>query len=296
MLINLTSYLYFYKALKRLFEDALSPYIVILLLLSFWPYQSWSLYLYTECFFYSIVLILFSHLILFERLGRRFLLTTFLLLFLVIISRPLGILFLLPTLLFIFFKLSGKQRLFLAGAIVLFFMVLNYVVQVVFTTTPDWNMTRALTEESIICDMPRNITGLQLDLSQSHNQLYRLFYYVTHNFAHFFELALERLKYFFLLVRNYYSFSHNLYLVVYLIVIYGSIIWGIKKIVKSMPVSLSVFIFSSIILFAIVVALQCDDYHNRFFLTLMPFFMTMAATAFLPPICKAVFSLKSHKD
>jgi hypothetical protein len=71
--INLLAYLYFFKALKHLFKDRLSAYIVITGLLSFWPYQTWSLYLYTECLFYSILLIFFSHLILFKNLSFKFL-------------------------------------------------------------------------------------------------------------------------------------------------------------------------------------------------------------------------------
>jgi hypothetical protein len=296
LLINLLSYLYFFKALQRLFTDGLSPYLIIGFLLSFWPYQSWSLYLYTECMFYSAVLLLFAHLILFRRLSFKFLVAAFFILFLLVLSRPLGILFVLPTLLFIFFKLSKRQQLFFYGAVVLFLALMNFVVQVVFTTTSDWNMVRALTEDSIICDMPRNAGNAQLDLSQNPNQLYQLVYYISHNFSHFAGLAVTRLRYFFTMVRSYYSTAHNLYLVVILVVLYGSIVGGIKRIFKSMPVSLGVFIFSSIIMFSMAIAFQCDDYHNRFFLTLVPFLVTMAAVEVVPILCQFIFSLKSRKD
>jgi hypothetical protein len=51
---------------------------------------------------------------------------------------------------------------------------------------------------------------------------------------------------------------------------------GIKTIGKIFPLPVLVFIFSSIFFFAMAVALQCDDYHNRFFLTLMPLWAVLA--------------------
>lgn len=295
MLINLLSYLYFFKALKHIFSDRLSPYLVIGILMSFWPYQTWSLYLYTECLFYSMVVFLLSHLMLYKTLNFRFLNTVFLLLALVIISRPLGILFVLPTLLFLFTKLSRRQKLFFYGGVILFCLLLNFVVQIVFTTTSDWNMVKALTDNGIICNMPRSVGSEQLHLSQNPNQLYQLFYYVTHNFSHFWELAIIRLKYFFTLVRDYYSSFHNLYLIAYLVVIYGSIVVGIKNIIRQLPSGLSWFIFSSILLFSISIALQCDDYHNRFFLTLMPFFILMFVMAWRPILSRIHFLEKQQK-
>jgi hypothetical protein len=156
-------------------------------------------------------------------------------------------------------------------------------------------MTRALTEDSIICDIPRNDATRQLDLSHSSNQLYQLFYYITHNFSHFASLAFIRLRYFFLMVRSYFSTFHNFFLLAYLIVLYGSALMGIKRIIKLLPVSLTVFLFTTIMLFAFTIALQCDDYHNRFALTLMPFYVIMAMWTW-EPLMNRISFLKPHKD
>jgi hypothetical protein len=168
-------------------------------------------------------------------------------------------------------------------------VLLNLVVQVVFTTTPDWNMKRALTENSIICDVPRAMAATDLDLSQHPNQLYQLFYFVTHNFTHFTSLALTRLRYFFVMMRDYYSTLHNVYLVVHLLFLYGSILVGIKRLLRTFPRALLVFAFSSILLFALAIALQCDDYHNRFALTLMPIYTTLAVWVLQPLLRKFSF-------
>lgn len=279
MAINLCAYLYFFKALKILFRRTAPALAAVLLLLSFWPYQSWSLYLFTECLFYSLVMVLFAHLLFFKKLTLRFLALCAGWLFLLIISRPLGILFVPPVLLFVFFHLSKRQRLFFVFAGLAFLVLLNFVVQVVFTSTSDWNMARALTEDSIICDMPRANAAAMLDLSNHPNQFYQLFYYVTHNFSHFAGLALVRLRYFFTMVRPYYSHSHNVFVVAYLSFFYGSILWGLKRIGRDLSPAVLAFLVSAVALFAATIALQCDDYHNRFFLTLCPFLATAAVIA-----------------
>ena len=288
MIINLAGYLYFFKALKKVFDSRLPAFLVILFLLSFWPYQTWSLFLYTECLFYSVVMLLFSRLLLFEKMNLQFVVSTFLILALVIISRPLGILFVFPVLFFLFFHLTRRQKIFFFGVVILAFFLLAWVVQVVFTTTPDWNMQRAFLEENIICDMPAVISNSQLEVSDHPNQLYRLFFYITHNFSHFSGLALTRLKYFFLNTRPYYSSLHNAYLLISLFLIYACILIGVRSIKRIFPVSLLAFIFSVIFFFALAIAFQCDDYHNRFFLTLMPLLTVLAVAGATPLLNKAV--------
>jgi hypothetical protein len=288
LIINLLSYVYFFKALKRVFHSRLQAFLVIFFLLSFWPYQTWSLFLYTECLFYSFVMVLFSRLLLFEKVDLKFLVSTFLILVMVIISRPLGILFVFPVLFFLYFHLSKRQKLFFYTVLILAVLLLGWVVQVVFTTTPDWNMQRAFLEENIICDMPAVVTSSNLEVSNHPNQLYRLFFYITHNFSHFSGLAFTRLKYFFLNTRNYYSNIHNAYLLINLFFIYTCIVLGIKRIRKTFSTSVIVFIFFSVFFFALAIAFQCDDYHNRFFLTLMPLLTVLAVTGFTPVINRLI--------
>lgn len=282
MAINLFAYFYFFKALQKLVQSNFISLLLIVLLIGFFPYQSWTLFLYSESIFYSMVLLLFSHLILFKQIDFRFLFFTALLLGVVVISRPLGILFVLPVLIFIYFHLTKKQKWFFYATILVALVLLNYIVQVVFTTTPDWNMQRAIFEESLICDVPGVTVPKKLEVVESSNQLYQLFYYITHNFSHFSQLAVKRLQLFFLLVRDYYTPLHNVYLLCYCIPIYIGIIWGFRRIKRVFSMPLFLFVFITILLFAITIAIQCDDWHNRFYLTLMPLFFTAAVIGFTP--------------
>ena len=294
-LINLTAYLYFFKALRRLFGSVLPALMVVVFLIVFWPYQIWSLFLYTECLFYSLVMILFSRLLLFEKMTTGFLAGTLFVLMLVVLARPLGILFIFPVLLFLYFHFSRRQKIFFYIGLLSAALLLVWVVQVVFTTTHDWNMQRAFMEESIICDVPVH-TATNLDISNHPNQLYRLGYYITHNFSHFINLAATRLKYFFLMTRSYYSTAHNAYVLANMLVIYLCMIGGIRQMRKIIPLPILVFSFSTILFFALAVAFQCDDYHNRFILTLMPLF-TVLALAGCMPVLKKIFTSfsKQHK-
>ncbi len=282
MAINLAAYLSFFSALWKFFGRKAPALIVVVLLLSFWPYQSWSLFLFTECMFYSLVLFLFGHLLRFTVLNFRFVSNACLLLLLLIISRPLGILFVPPVLFFIAVHLTKRQRVYLFFAGTAFCVLLNSIVHIFFTTTSDWSMNYALTGDMIICDMPLNDGSYQANLSNDPNQLYQLFYYLQHNFSHFIGLAAVRLKYFFTMLRPYNSFAHNLYLIVYDVIFYGSLVINARRLFRIVPKAILLFIFSTILFFALVIATQCDEYHSRFFLTLTPFFVTLTVIGWQP--------------
>lgn len=273
--INLGAYIYFYKALQFVFPNKVLPLFACLLLLSFWPYQLWSVFLYTECLFYSMVLFLFARLILCNNINTPFLLQAGVLLLAVIISRPLGVLFIIPVLLFIFFRLPKRQRVYFYVALIAGVGVIAFSLQVIFTTTPDVTMLRIFQEENIICGIPASTTHTNLVLPANMNPLYQLLFYVTHNFSIFVQLAITRLRYFFFLVRDYYSTAHNAYLLSCVVLIYGLILVRIKRITTVLSRSLLAFIFSAVFLFAITIAFLCDDYHSRFFLTLMPLFVVL---------------------
>jgi len=43
--------------------------------------------------------------------------------------------------------------------------------------------------------------------------------------------------------------------------------------------SIAIFLTSSIVIYALAISFQCDDYHNRFALSIYPFFVILAARA-----------------
>ncbi|UEG49013.1 hypothetical protein LK994_10230 [Ferruginibacter lapsinanis] len=287
MLINLCSYLYFFKAIKSFYVEKYPAYLLLIFLLFFWPYQRWSITLYTEGIFYSLVLVLFALLIRYRDLSARFLLALSAVMTLLVLTRPMGVLFIVPVLMFIYFHLVGRQKVIFLIGLIVGLVLINQVAQVVFTTTRDWSMVQALQSDIIIADKEVIPVNKNIVITQNPNQLYQLVFYITHNFSHFIMLALKRLQAFFFLVRSYYSTAHNVFLLAPVALVYLLIISRVNKIKKAINKSLLVFVVLSVVFFAVAVALQFDDYHNRFFLTLMPCITVLASAA--------VFQIKSSE-
>ncbi len=289
--INLFAYIKLSKALMQFFNNKIVALFVICFLLFFPPFQSWTMYLYTENIFYSLILLLLTQLLLTTSINHKNLFYLFTILFLLIFSRPLGILFIAPLLLFLLIIAKGKQRYYIFASGLLGVIIFYFISQVVFTTTPDWTVQRSFTEENLICDMPTVSSNPTLNLIEDKSQLKVLLYYITHNFNHFLPLALKRLQLFFFNSRSYYSNMHNLYLLLILASIYGFLILKVKYIIKHTPKALFWFIVSIIGLFAASIAVQCDDYHNRFFMSLMPFWVLLVAIGL-----QSIFFGKQHKN
>jgi len=276
-LLNLFAYLFFYKALQKLFPGKFIALLVIFYLLAFWPYQSWVVFLFTESAFFSSILIFTAALILYppDRWKNFILAGTCLLL--VIISRPLGILFCGGWYVYLFIHASKKMKLVIAGCSVVLATLAYFTINAVFNSIRDWTITQAFEQESIICDLPAAGPYEKLDLSATGSPVYQLYYYLVHNFNHFIHFAGIKLRYFFLMKRPYYSFTHNLFLLVNLIPLYLLSLIGIFSKANEFGKGIMAFILVTILLYALTIILQCDDYHNRFFLSIYPLLVILAA-------------------
>jgi hypothetical protein len=276
--INWLAYVSFFKAISKWIQSETEALIICSCLLLFFPFQMWTNYLYTENIFYSLVLLFISKLIALQanHLNLKNYLSLILVLILLIISRPFGILFAIPAMLYCFL-IETKSKKFIVIVIGFMFLFLfQYISKIVFTTTPDWTVQRSFIEENLICDVPTNLSKKhELTLINTGNPLQELLYYITHNFSHFTKLAFLRLKLFFINTRTYYSFWHNGLLLAVFIPLYLLIILKIKQVYKLAGKAFFSFTISIVAIFAAAVATQCDDYHNRFFMTLMPIWIIL---------------------
>ncbi|HMD00877.1 MAG TPA: hypothetical protein VKH37_12025, partial [Ferruginibacter sp.] len=270
-------------------KHRITPLIVIAYLLFFMPYQSWVVFLYTESAYFSLILILFSVLVLDTSniLQRRddvnkaaiirTLLLTGLVVLLVIISRPLGILFAGSVYMYVLYCASKRWKIILGICSALMLLLGYFVINAVFSSIHDWTITQAFEQESIICDMPVESRYPKPILATDGTPVYHLWFYLTHNFSHFLHFAGVKLKYFFMMTRPYYSNGHNLFLLVNLIPVYllGSVGLFLRQI--KFAKGICFFMLTSILLYALTIMFQCDDYHNRFVLSIFPFFVILAA-------------------
>jgi len=276
-LLNLFAFLYFHKALKKLFESEATPLFMVLLLLFFWPYQSWIVYMYTESVFFSLILMLLSVMILHKPDNLRNIIYIGTSLILVMLSRPLGILFVAGVFAFIFYSANKKWRIILFLSAVVFIGIGIFIINTIFSTIDDWYITKPFEQESIICNLPNNsISGTKLDLLSTSNPLLQLEYYISHNFSHFRHFAFLKLKYFFLMTRPYYSKAHNYFLLINCTFVYTLAFFGIFRKSFFSNKGINLFILTSILFYSMAIVLQCDDYHNRFILSIFPLFVIMA--------------------
>lgn len=276
-LLNLLTILFFHRSLKLIFPKfSLFPLIIVAIAIAFLPYSSWNVFLYTESVFYSSILFLTSAIIHHNYTKKKSI--VFLIIFalvVTILSRPLGILF-IPAVLFYFYaSLEKKTRLIIIPAGIIGLCVLVYATNIIFTTTTDATITLSAKEGCVVCGV-LPATNVKLNLLTAGSPLQQLYYYVSHNFSHFITLGFARLNAFFLMTRPYYSARHNIFLLAFIIPLYilSGISFVIKKESRYKPVCY--FMVVSIITFAIVIMLQCDDYHNRFILGLFPFLLILS--------------------
>jgi hypothetical protein len=276
-LFNLFAYIFFYSALKKLFKTSLTPLVIVVYLLLFNPYQSWIVYLYTESIFFSTILILLSVLIVYQPDKLKNIILTISILFLTILARPLGILFGLAVYFYFFYHSTKKWKTVMVFISVFVIIIGYHLINSIFSNISDWSITKPFVEGSIICDLPSELADPNLDLKTTGNPISQLLYYVSHNFKHFIQFTGTKLKYFFFMTRTYYSNSHNYFLLLNIIPIYSLALITLFNKNLILRKDISLFKITTIVIYSLTIVFQCDDYHNRFILSIYPFFVIYAA-------------------
>ena len=276
LILNLYASYTFYKYLNFLYKNKILALAGSCLLILCYYYQLYNTYLYTESIFFSLSIIYSCFLMRIKNLTARNILIIILSLILLCLTRPSGIFFLAATFVYLFFFISSKINFYLKiGCFIFLFFLSLIVLNLLMGSGGAIDIMLPFKDERIICDVPTLSTNADLNLPNNGNSLYGLVYYITHNSDQFFRLALIKSKTFFGLLRPYYSKSHNLFLIIYYYSLYLLILITLIKFNKQLPLS---FIYSMAIIavYWLSVVFSCDEWHNRFFLTLTPFLITAA--------------------
>ena len=280
LILNFSALIYFYKFMNFFYQSKVIAFTGGCLLLVCVPYQIYNTFLYTESVFFSLSLVYSCYLLKIKKLSAINILIIFLFLLLLCITRPSGIFFMAATIVYLFFFISKTINPLLKGIIFIALscfalIILNYLMG----AGGAIDIILPFKDERIICDVPTLPYNLHLDIIPEGNSLKGLAYYVTHNFPQFFRLAMLKSKAFFGLVRPYYSTFHNTSLILYFYPLYVLILITIFKIKRKLPLAFIYFI-TLISIFWLSVVFSCDEWHNRFFLTLVPFFIIPALYLF----------------
>ena len=291
LLLSLAAMLAFYRTTSALFQNKITAFAGTLLLIFTYPYQEFNSFLYTESIFYSMTVLLSCYIVRIETLTAKKLLVLTLLLVIVCFTRPTGILFLPPAFLYIFLvffrKMSPIKKTALLTALCLgFLFLLNKAVG----SGGELDFMLPFRDERIICGVPTLPGFLPIQTSTNGNSLFGLAYYILHNPAQFIRLAALRTLAFFGLFRSYYSAVHNLYLIVYFYCIHLAALLSIPYWIRRQPFALSYFA-TAIVMTWVTVIMTCDDWHNRFYLTISPLLIILA----LPTVQKLLKKANNEK-
>jgi hypothetical protein len=151
----------------------------------------------------------------------------------------------------------------------------------------EWDFMLPYLDERIICGVPTLDHNVAIKTIPEGDSIYGLFYYIVHNFEQFSRMAFLRSKAFFGLLRSYYSTSHNIFLAAFFYPIYAAALLSLTWWVKNNGYRL--LYFSALLLMTWgTTMLTCDDWHNRWFLSISPWVILTA----LPAITKlfAIFT------
>lgn len=276
LFFNLLATAFFYKTVRYLFDDNQTAFVATLVLLANYCYHEFNTYLYTESLFYSFTLILSCYLIRIRTLSIKNTSAVIAMLFIVCITRPTGLLFLLPAFLYFFLVFfrnmsTWKKISILAGLSILSLFLLNLAIG----SGGELDFMLPFRNEILICSYSTVDTPLSIKTAENGNSLYGLLFYITHNTSQFLRLAGIKSALFWGVYREWYSPFHNAYSIIYFWSLYIMTFTSLSYWVRNNP-NVLCYLLAAIGLTWLTVALTCDDFHNRFYLTISPFLIILA--------------------
>lgn len=279
-----------YRYIRHI-SDKLSGIIITLFFIFNFPFQTFNSFLQTESLFYSFTILFSCYLFRLSKFSVKSFFIIFLFLFMLCFTRPTGILFIPCAFLYLFFKFSQSlpaiQKVGITAAVAaLFLFGLNKAIG----SGGELDLLKPFLYEHIICGLPTLTDAADINAPDNFNSVQGLVYYITHNFEQFMSLAWLRTKAFFGLSRSYYSTGHNVYLYLYFFPFYLLGLLSIKSWFRKNKYVLLYCAMLGIVTWAMII-LTCDDWHNRFFLTLVPYMYILS----VPAVHQIVKQVKLNK-
>jgi hypothetical protein len=275
---SLLAVLSLYRLSSNLANKTTGIVIAILLIFNI-PLQTFNSFLQTESLFFSFTILFGCYLLRVQKLnGRNF---SFIISFLLLLcfTRPTGLLWIPCTFLYLFFRFfRGFPFLVKIGTTIFVCIGFLFLLNLVLGSGGELDFMLPFRDEMIICGVPTLTAPANIRTTGNPNSLFGLAYYMTHNFDQFIRLSWLRTKAFWGLSRSYYSSGHNLYLCLWFYPLYALAIYGGWRWVRKNKY-LFLYCLSLILITWATVILTCDDWHNRFFLTVVPYIYILSIPA-----------------
>ncbi|GAA4326420.1 glycosyltransferase family 39 protein [Flaviaesturariibacter amylovorans] len=269
-----------YKGTLQVFGRQVA-FMASLLLCLFPPFFSWDLYLYSESIFISLSLVLYYTVCRNEKYSQRWLLATVAILLLMFFTRPVGVLFAPALFVYSLFRtyLRPADRYLTSGLFLLLLGVMFVFIDRILHGGEDMNAMKPLKEEHVVCFVAQNPGGATLDLKYYDNGLRDIVYYVTHNPGHFAKLMGQRILSFFSMTRPWYSAAHNWAIRVFTVPVYVFFLIGLVGLFRERR-NLQLYLVALLLMYPLAITFQCDDWHARFTMPVLPAICVLAACGF----------------
>lgn len=279
ILLNLLATWMFFQLANDFFKKNILAFLATFIYIINIPYQVYNSFLFTESIFYSLTIIYSSYLLRIKRLNLKNVSILFFMLVLMSGTRPTGILFFGATALYVFFRFLQHipfwyKTAMICSASIIFYITLNTMLQ----TGGSLDFMQPFKQENIICGV-NTFHNSDIQTLEKGNSVEGLIYYIIHNKNQFLRLSKLKTIAFFGFVRNYFSSFHNAYLMIFFYPFYFLCVPGIIKMYKRREKK-TIYLVIIILLYWITTLLTCDDWHNRFILTVTPFIFLIGFETF----------------
>ena len=273
---NLLAMYLFYKTAYRLTKKKNAAFLSALLLLVCYSWQYWVVYLYTESFFCSLIIIFAGLLFGTEKRNNLQYSAVVFIFILILFARPTGI-FIIPVLcIMLVWWLISKRKTTQAIAVLLamtfaFTGILNYAMK----AGSSYDFITPLLEKNVLCYLSEQPPVSAIKVEGASNSLLSIWNYIEQNPGTFIKLSALKFLSFWGMTRPYYSTFHNVWLMCFFYPLYIFAFIGISALWKTQPAFVC-FATGMILIFTLSVMVTCDDWNNRFNLPIIPFVILFA--------------------
>lgn len=279
LLLNLLATIMFYKLSSSFLKKPVLATLTTFFFIINIPYQSYTSFLFTESIFYSLTIIYSSYVLRLKRITIKSFLFIVLFAAVLCVTRPTGILFFVATVLYFFFRfLNNLPLLYKTLIISVFVFIFLITINTMLQAGGSLDFMLPFKKENIICGV-NTVNSADIKTLEKGNSLQGIIYYIFNNGEQFLKLAKLKTLAFFGMLRTYYSLSHNVFLVLFFYPFYILSFVGIWKKIRQKDKRI-IYLIAIILLYWITTLLTCDDWHNRFILTVSPFLFLLGFAAF----------------
>ncbi len=278
LLVNLIATFLFYKTALNVYKNNSVAFIAAFLLVICFSWQYWTVCLYTESFFCSL-LIIFTYCLFGINKNQRLKYVYAALVFVILLfARPAGI-FLIPVIICVLvFKLIKLRKIKLAVlCIAVFFTAFICLLLYEMRSASSFNFIKPFVEHNVICDIPDK--QINSSVNSYSNNISGVVLYIAQNPIDFLRLCGLRLISFWGLTRPYYSEVHNWILRLFFYPIYFFALIKLKQQIKINRYFILYCLVTASV-FTISVMLTCDEWSNRFIMPVIPIIIWLASYGF----------------